>query len=69
MVRKILRTLAWLFVVWGVATCAIWIFYLFLGIATGEQVLPAEVGGGLLMAVGYGLERKTRRKPTDPQIE
>jgi hypothetical protein len=67
MVRKTLRILAWLLVIWGVATCVTWIFYLFLGIATGEQVLPAEIGGGLMMAVGYWLERKTRRKPTDSQ--
>ena len=67
MLRKTLRALAWILVVWDVATCATWIFYLFLGIATVEQVLPAEVGGGVLMAVGYWLERKTRRKPTDRQ--
>jgi uncharacterized membrane-anchored protein len=67
MLRKSLRTLAWIFVVWGVATCAVWIFYLPLGIATVEQVLPAEVGGGILIAVGYLLERKTRRKPANQQ--
>jgi hypothetical protein len=61
-----LRALAWGLVVWGVAVWATWGYYLLLGIAPAEKMLSAGIGGGLLVAVGYWLENRTRRKPTDP---
>jgi hypothetical protein len=64
-----LRTLAWVLVVWGVAVWATWGSYLLMGITTPEKVVSAGVGGGILVAVGYWLERKTRRKPSDQQAE
>lgn len=64
-----LRNFAWLLVVWGVAVWATWGFYLLMGIAPPEKIVPAGVGGGMLVAVGYWLERKTRRKTSNRQAE
>jgi hypothetical protein len=52
------RILAWLLVVWGVAVWATWGIYFLMGIAPVEKVVLATVGGGLLVAMGYWLERK-----------
>jgi hypothetical protein len=57
------RIVAWALVVWGVAVWATWGAYLLLGVATPQKVLSAGVTGALLVAIGYLLERKTRRKP------
>ena len=62
-----LRRLAWLLVVWGVAVWATWGAYALLGITALEKVVPAGMSGGILVALGYWLERKTRRKPTSQQ--
>jgi hypothetical protein len=62
-----LRTLAWLLVVWGVAVWATWGFQVVMGVAPAQNLIAAGIGGGILVAVGYWLERRTRRKPPDRQ--
>lgn len=54
------RILAWILVVWGVAVWATWCYYLLLGIATPKEVVFAGVGGGVLVWAGYWLKRTTK---------
>jgi len=61
------RILAWVLAVWGVAVWATWGWYLLMGIATPENVVSAGVGGAILIAVGYWLQRKTRRTQSGQQ--
>jgi hypothetical protein len=62
-----LRILAWVLVVWGVAIWATWGAYFLMGIATADKLVSTGLLGGIFVAVGYWLERNTRRKPPDQQ--
>jgi hypothetical protein len=61
-----LRTVAWVLVVWGVAVWATQGFHLLLGITPVEDMAPGVVAGAILVGVGYWLERRTRRKRDEP---
>jgi hypothetical protein len=65
--RTMLRTLAWALVVWGVAVWATGAAYLFIGITSAQQTVGAVISGGILVALGYWLERRTRRRHRDGQ--
>ena len=58
----IMRTLAWVLVVWGVAVWATMGFQVLLEISTIEEAAPGVVAGGILVGLGYWLERRARRK-------
>jgi hypothetical protein len=57
-----LRIIAWVLVVWGIAVWATMGFNFLLGNLTGDKIAPGVVAGAILVGIGYWLERKTRRK-------
>jgi hypothetical protein len=61
------RNLAWWLVVWGVAVWAIFGYQLLFGLTTIDKIVTPGIVGGLLVALGYWMKSKTRRKPPDQQ--